>query len=87
MMKSWSASQTQNVMVNGSYSTWKSVASVELLGSVLGPLLVSIVIRDLEEVMEHALTNCADSKLGRISRYAFSSQATFQRPERAGGMG
>ncbi|KAK4828159.1 LOW QUALITY PROTEIN: hypothetical protein QYF61_024074 [Mycteria americana] len=70
-MKSWLASQTQKVMVNGSYSAWRSVASVELLGSVLGPLLHSIVIRDLEEAVEHTLTNCADSKWGRISRYAF----------------
>ena len=47
-MKSWSASQTQKVIVNGSYPTQRSV---------LGPVLLSIVIRDLEEVMSHALTN------------------------------
>jgi len=84
VMKSWSPGQTQKVMVNRSYSTWRSVASVELVGSVLGLLLDNVVIRDLEEVMEHALANCADSKL-RMS--AFSSQVTFHRPEWAGWMG
>lgn len=87
MMKTWSASETKKVMVNGLYYTWRLVASAELRGSILEPLLVSIVIRDMEQVMEHALTNCADSKLGRINQYVFSSQADFQRPEWAGEMG
>lgn len=37
--------------------------------------------------MKHTLTNCAESKLGRSSRYAYVRQAAFQRPERAGGAG
>lgn len=87
MMKTWSASETQKVMVNGLYYTWRLVASLELPGSILEPLLVNIVIRDTEEVTEHALTSCADSKVGRINQYVFSSQADFQTPEWAGEMG
>ncbi|XP_069781559.1 trafficking kinesin-binding protein 1-like [Narcine bancroftii] len=58
--RNWLANRRQMLVVDGSYSTWRSVASDVLRGSVLGPLLFGIFINDLDKEVEGCVVNFAD---------------------------
>ena len=63
-IENWLVNREQRVMVNESNSDWADVLSGVPQGSILGPLLFTIYINDLENNLNNSLTNFADdSKL------------------------
>ena len=67
-IQNWLTDRKQRVIVNGSFSEWSSVNSGVPQGSILGPLLFTIFINDLDTNLTNFIMKFADdSKLwGRV---------------------
>jgi len=59
-IESWLIGRKQRVVLNGSYSEWKTVASGVPQGSVLGPLLFLLFVNDMDESIINQLLKFAD---------------------------
>src|SRR3989442_12734678 len=69
-IENWLDKRLQRVRVNGVFSSWSEVSSGIPQGSILGPLLFTIYINDLEDnVVNRLLKFADDSKNLRQSRY------------------
>ena len=59
-MKSFLIGKSQRVALNGIASHWSDVTSGVLQGSVLGPLLIVLYIKDISDVIQSDLGTFAD---------------------------
>ena len=65
----WLTDRRQRVVVDGDFSSWKSVLSGVPQGSVMGPILLLVYIDDLEEgVTGNVLKFADDTKLFRKTK-------------------
>ena len=70
-IKNWLKNRTQRVVINGVSSDWKDVKSGVPQGSILGPLLFTMYIEDIDEVLKSSnlLKFADDTKVwGRVNK-------------------
>ena len=70
-IENWLKNRTQRVVINGVSSDWKDVKSGVPQGSILGPLLLTMYIEDIDEVLKSSnlLKFADDTKVwGRVNK-------------------
>jgi hypothetical protein len=59
-IKNWLQNRLQRVVINGVYSEWREVKSGVPQGSILGPLLFTLYIEDIDKGLKNCLLKFAD---------------------------
>ena len=71
-LESWLTGRKQRICINGSFSDWADVLSGVPQGSVLGPVLFSIFINDIDDGISSKILKFADDT--KIVRSAFTQE-------------